>query len=96
MILEIATIQIKKDTSAAFEQKLSEAQHVVSQAKGYLSHEFQKCIEHENRYVLLIRWETLEAHTIDFRGSALFVTWRGLIGSFFDGAPIVEHFNLLS
>jgi heme-degrading monooxygenase HmoA len=95
MILEIATIDIKNGTNADFEKNLTQAQSVISKAEGYISHEFQHCLEQENRYVLLIRWETLEAHTIGFRGSPLFVEWRGLIGSFFEVPPTVQHFKVL-
>jgi heme-degrading monooxygenase HmoA len=94
MILELATIDIKQGTNAEFEQNLQKAQHVISKAKGYLKHEFHKCIERENRYILLITWTTLEAHTEGFRGSELFTQWRGLIGQFFEGPPLVEHFDL--
>jgi heme-degrading monooxygenase HmoA len=83
MILELATIDIKHGTNAAFEQNLEKAQFVISKSQGYIGHEFQKCIERDNRYILLIKWETLEAHTEGFRGSELFKEWRGLIGSFF-------------
>ena len=70
------------------------AQAVISRSPGYLGHQFQLCIEQPNRYVLLIRWESLEAHTIGFRGSELFKEWRGLIGEFFENPPVVQHFTL--
>ena len=94
MILEIATIDIKIGENAAFEANLDKAQAVISQSKGYISHEFHKCIEQENRYVLLIHWETLEAHTVGFRESELFKEWRGLIGQFFAAPPNVQHYDL--
>ncbi len=94
MILEIATIDIKPGTNADFEKNLGEAQAVISRAEGYLGHQFQQCIERENRYILLIRWTSLEAHTEGFRGSELFKEWRGLIGQFFDSPPMVEHYEL--
>ncbi len=94
MILELATIDIKQGTNAEFEQNLEKAQAVISQSKGYLGHQFQKCVEQENRYVLLIRWENLEAHTIGFRESALFKEWRALIGPFFENPPLVQHYEL--
>jgi heme-degrading monooxygenase HmoA len=93
MILELATIDIKPGTNAQFEVNLEAAQAVISRAEGYLGHQFQHCIEQENRYVLLIRWETLEAHTIGFRTSELFKEWRALIGEFFEKPPVVQHFN---
>lgn len=93
MILELATIDIKAGTNAEFEQNLEKAQTVISQSKGYLGHDFKKCIEQQNRYVLLIRWESLEAHTIGFRESELFKEWRGLIGPFFENPPVVLHYE---
>jgi heme-degrading monooxygenase HmoA len=94
MVLELATIDIKLGTNADFEQNLEKAQYVISQSEGYLSHEFQKCIERDNRYILLIKWASLEAHTEGFRGSELFKEWRALIGPFFENPPVVEHFTL--
>jgi heme-degrading monooxygenase HmoA len=94
MILELATIDIKKGTNAEFETNLKKAQSVISKAGGYLKHEFHQCIERENRYILLITWTTLEAHTEGFRSSELFKDWRALIGPFFENPPVVEHFNL--
>jgi heme-degrading monooxygenase HmoA len=94
MILEIATIDIHVGKNGEFEQQLEKAQGVLRQAKGYIEHQFQHCVEMPNRYVLLIRWETLEDHTIGFRESALFVQWRGFIGSYFAQPPVVQHFIL--
>ena len=94
MILELATIDIKLGTNIDFESNLEKAHHVISQSKGYIGHQFQKCIEQENRYILLIKWETLEAHTKGFRESELFKEWRALIGPFFESAPQVQHYEL--
>jgi heme-degrading monooxygenase HmoA len=94
MILEVATIDIKPGTNSAFEENLQKAQSVISKSKGYIGHQFHQCLEQENRYVLLIRWETLEDHTKGFRESDLFKEWRGLIGSFFETPPNVQHYLL--
>jgi heme-degrading monooxygenase HmoA len=94
MVLELATIDIKHGTNADFERALDQAQHVISKSEGYIGHQFQKCIERDNRYILLIRWVTLEAHTEGFRNSDLFKEWRGLIGQYFEKAPLVEHYEL--
>ncbi|MCW3091123.1 MAG: antibiotic biosynthesis monooxygenase [Ferruginibacter sp.] len=94
MTLELATIDIKQGANVDFESHLEKAQEILRKAKGYISHQFQKCLEQENRYVLLIRWETLEDHTIGFRESELFKEWRGLIGSFFETPPFVQHYEL--
>ena len=94
MILELATIDIKKGTNTNFEINLEKAQKVISRSKGYVRHQFHKCVEQENRYILLIHWETLEDHTVGFRESELFKEWRGLIGPFFETPPMVQHYQL--
>ena len=94
MILEIANIEIKADQLVAFEQNLEKAQSVIAQAQGYLGHDFQQCIEEPTKYVLLIQWESLEAHTEGFRQSELFREWRALIGKYFAAPPEVLHYEL--
>jgi len=44
--------------------------------------------------VLQIFWDTLEDHTVGFRGSSLFTEWRAIVGPFFAAPPHVEHFEL--
>jgi heme-degrading monooxygenase HmoA len=60
---------------------------------GYLGHELQRCMETPSRYLLLVRWETLEAHTVGFRGSPEYQRWRALLHHLYDPFPVVEHFE---
>ena len=97
MILEIADIQITAGKNAEFEAAIAQAaQQIISKAVGFRSYTVQHGIESPQRYVLMIQWETLENHTVDFRQSAAFQEWRALVGPFFAAAPVVEHFTLLS
>jgi heme-degrading monooxygenase HmoA len=43
---------------------------------------------------LIVRWSSLEAHTVGFRQSAAFADWRAIIGPYFAKPPVVEHFDL--
>ncbi|MEM6633871.1 MAG: antibiotic biosynthesis monooxygenase [Bacteroidota bacterium] len=94
MILELAILHIKEEESSAFEQSLEKAQAVIQQAEGYLGHQFQQCIEEPNKYILLIHWQSVEAHEEGFRKSALFTEWRGLIGTYFAAPPEVQHYQM--
>ncbi len=96
MIFEIADIHVQPGRASEFEQALNQGLHeVFPQARGFLGHEVQRCIETPERYVLLLRWETVEDHTVGFRGSPLFAQWRGLVGDFFAQPPKVEHFSCI-
>ncbi len=94
-ITEVALIEIKRGEQAAFEAVFSQAEQVISQADGYLSHTLQRCLETDNRYLLLVQWTSVEAHTIGFRQSELFKEWRAIIGPFFEKPPFVEHYSIM-
>jgi len=97
MILELADIRIQPGKQAEFDAAITKGvNEVIAKAKGYISHEVQKCIETPERYVLMIHWATLENHTIDFRGSPAFAEWRAIVGPFFASPPNVEHFTLVT
>ena len=93
MILETAVLQIKPNQQAAFEAAFAQAQTIIASMKGYQSHELQKCVEVEDQYLLLVRWQTLEDHTEGFRGSAAYQEWKALLHHFYDPFPTVEHYE---
>jgi heme-degrading monooxygenase HmoA len=95
MILEVADIRIPPGKNAEFEVAIERGlTTVVARAKGYRSHRVQRGIESPERYLLMIEWDTLENHTVDFRQGPLFAEWRAFVGPFFAVPPSVEHFSL--
>jgi len=93
MILEVAMLTVHAGQERAFEEAMTQAAPVIASARGYLEHELRRCVETPGRYLLLVQWETLEAHTEGFRQSPAFTKWREIIGGFFAGAPVVEHYE---
>lgn len=91
MILEIAQIVVRAGTEAEFEAGVAAAAPLFKRAKGCRSMELVRSIENPNRYRLLVGWDTLENHTVDFRSSEDFQAWRRLVSHCFEGAPEVEH-----
>jgi heme-degrading monooxygenase HmoA len=96
MILEIATLQIRPGQTAAFEAAFGKAQLIISSMPGYISHELQHCLEDAHQYVLLVRWQTLEDHTVGFRQSAEYQQWRALLHHFYDPFPTVLHYSTVT
>ena len=94
MILEIAQIDIKPGMEAEFEANVARAAEIFMRAKGCRAMELQRSIEKPSRYRLMIKWETLENHIVDFRQSEDFKAWRGLVGHCFESPPYVEHTQL--
>lgn len=97
MILELADIHIQPGKQAEFDVAiLRGVQSVISKAKGFHGYKINKGMESPERYVLMIFWETLENHTVDFRSSPAFAEWRAIVGPFFAAPPVVEHFTLMA
>jgi heme-degrading monooxygenase HmoA len=91
MITEIALIDVKPGTEKDFEAAVAKARPLFLRAKGGKGFELHKSIEKPSRYRLMAKWDTLENHTVDFRGSDDFAAWRGLVGQYFASPPEVEH-----
>lgn len=97
MILEVADIRIQPGQQAAFDEAIRRGvETVISKAKGFRGYKVNKGIESPERYLLMIFWDTLANHTVDFRESAAFGQWRSIVGPFFAQPPHVEHFTLLA
>jgi len=92
MILEVATLDVIPGKEHEFEADYTRAQHFISGMKGYLNHQPHRCIEKENRYILLVNWEKMEDHTVGFRESSQYQEWRKLLHHYYDPFPTVEHY----
>jgi heme-degrading monooxygenase HmoA len=97
MILELADIRIRSGQQTAFDEAIVRGlETVISKSRGFRGYKINKGVESPERYLLMIFWEKLENHTVDFRGSPAFSEWRAIVGPFFAQPPQVEHFTLLA
>jgi heme-degrading monooxygenase HmoA len=93
MILEVADLQIKPDLEKDFEEAFYMASSIISSMHGYVSHSLKRCMEHKNKYLLLVWWETIEDHEIGFRQSIEYQQWKNLLHHFYDPFPTVLHYE---
>jgi heme-degrading monooxygenase HmoA len=91
MVLEIAQIDVKPGMEAEFEAGVARAAPLFRRAKGCTAMVLQRSVEKPTRYRLFVTWETVENHTVDFRGAPDFAEWRKLVGHCFASPPDVEH-----
>lgn len=92
MVLEVAILNVRRGEGEAFEAAFREAQGIVSSSLGYRGHVLRRCVEAEDRYLLLVEWDSLESHTRGFRESPAYARWRELLHPFYDPFPTVEHY----
>jgi heme-degrading monooxygenase HmoA len=96
MILEVAILNVKAGQKADFEVAFATASPIIASMKGYRRHELRRCVESANQYALLVEWDTLEDHTVGFRGSEQYQEWRRLLHHFYDPFPTVEHYEAIT
>ncbi len=95
-VLEVAVLDVKPGQEQEFEVAFAQAQEIISGMRGYISHQLQRCLENDSRYLLLVNWQSLEDHTEGFRGSAQYQDWKTLLHHFYDPFPMVEHYRAVA
>ena len=95
VIHEVAILNIRAGSAPDFESTFAQAATIIAASPGYISHELKRCVEVRDRYILLVKWRSLEAHTIGFRGSVAYQEWKDLLHHFYDPFPVVEHYASL-
>jgi heme-degrading monooxygenase HmoA len=96
MIVEIGIITAQEGKGDELEAGLKKARAVISQAEGYRGSTFQRCIEHSDRCVIYIQWDSVDAHMKGFRDGPLFPQWRSHFGHLMAGPPDVAHYNIFA
>jgi heme-degrading monooxygenase HmoA len=96
MILEAAILNIRPGQETAFESAFREAKPIIASMPGFISLELQKCLEEKSRYLLLVKWQKLEDHTVGFRQSPEYQHWKNLLHHFYEPFSTVEHYEKVS
>lgn len=95
MILEVAILNVQDGQTAAFETAFTQASPLIAATPGYVQHTLHHCLEKPHQYLLLVNWDTLESHTVNFRQSAQYAEWKALLHHFYDPFPVVDHYSLV-
>lgn len=91
MVLEVALIDVTDPD--AFEAAYRSVRQLLVETPGCRGVRMTRGIESANRFVLLVEWDSVQAHEQNFRETETFRAWRGAIGPFFAHPPRVEHFS---
>jgi heme-degrading monooxygenase HmoA len=94
LITEHAVLQVKTARAAAFEAAIRDALPLMAATPGFLGVEVLPCLETPDRYLLLVRWRSVDDHEKGFRGSARYQQWKALLHDFYDPFPLVQHYGL--
>ncbi|PZF98920.1 antibiotic biosynthesis monooxygenase family protein [Micromonospora deserti] len=92
MVLEVALIDVLPGHEDEFAVAYAKGHPVLAGTPGCRSVRMTRGVESPSRFVLLVEWDSVEAHEQNFRAAERFQQWRALIGPYFANPPHVEHF----
>ncbi|ROS78608.1 antibiotic biosynthesis monooxygenase [Cellulomonas sp. PhB143] len=92
MIREHALLSVRPGSEAEFESAFATARPLIESRPGFLRLSLSRGVESWSTYLLLVEWDSVEAHEQGFRRSAEFARWRELLHHFYEPMPVVEHF----
>jgi heme-degrading monooxygenase HmoA len=93
VITEHALLDVLPGRESDFEWAFGEARELISASPGFRGLELLRCLETPSRYLLLVRWESVEAHTVGFRQGPSYERWSELLHGFYSPFPVVEHYE---
>ena len=93
MIVEHVLLPVPADRGLEFEEAFAEARLLIEASAGFRGLSLTRGIEHPGTYLLLIEWDSLDAHETGFRGSSAYLRWSELLHRFYDPFPTVTHFG---
>lgn len=95
MIVEVVKWDIVPNKEEEFEKAFTKAQEILTKSAGYKSHQFQKCIEKENRYILIVEWASLDDHVNGFQKSASYEEYRSMLKPYYQPGATMEHYKIV-
>lgn len=93
LILEHAILDVTPERASDYERALAVALPLIAATPGFIDLEVRPCLERPGRYLLLVRWESVEAHEVGFRKSEHYQRWHEILHGFYDPFPVVEHYG---
>jgi heme-degrading monooxygenase HmoA len=93
-VTEHALLNVIPGQEEEFLATMERAKALIAASPGFRGLRVKRGVESPSTFLLLVEWESLEAHTEGFRGSAAYEEWRALLHHFYDPFPVVEHFEV--
>lgn len=93
MVLEIAQYTAQPGKADDFQAGLRKGLEIIRKAKGCLSATPRRQIEDPDKFVVTIEWETLEDHTVGFRGSPQFAEYRSHLAGLYIDPIVALHYE---
>ena len=92
-VLEHAVLTVRVGEENSFESAMGAVRPLIESTDGFRQMELRRCVETPGRYLLLVWWDSVEAHEQGFRGSDRYQEWKAALHHFYDPFPQVQHYG---
>ena len=96
MVLEIAEYTAQPGKAEELARGLLAGREIILRAAGCRSVTLRRCLEDSSRYIFTIEWETLDHHTVQFRGSPQFQEYRNCIAGLYVDPIVARHYEAVN
>ena len=93
MVIEHVLLAVISGQEAAFETAMVKAGGIVATVPGFISLSVRPSLEQKGQYLMLIEWESVDAHKEGFRKSTAYQDWKALLHHFYDPIPTVNYYG---
>ncbi|WP_285032124.1 antibiotic biosynthesis monooxygenase family protein [Mycolicibacterium sp. lyk4-40-TYG-92] len=93
-VVEYIRYRIPPDRAAAFVAAYEAAAVPLSESDHCLGYELTRCVEESDRWILRIRWTSVEDHLEKFRRSPQFRAFFSHIAPFVDQVDEMQHYDV--
>jgi heme-degrading monooxygenase HmoA len=95
MVIENATLLIIEGKEQEFEAAYKKAKSALTSAKGCRSARLIRCVEQPNLYRLIVEWDTIENHMVDYQNGPSKAGFGGVVSPFIAARQQMFHFTAI-
>jgi heme-degrading monooxygenase HmoA len=92
VVTELVDLQIEDGSESDFIAAYQGVVEVLKSTYGCRSVRLTRGVESPSHFVLLVEWDSLEAHRKNFRETDRVIKWRAALNGFFAREARMEHF----
>jgi heme-degrading monooxygenase HmoA len=93
MVTEQASLEIQAGKEEKFVSEFPGAADLLLGSEGCQSVQLLRGVESSSRFILLVQWDSLEAHVQKFFGSERYREFMDVVTPFLAQSPVVEHYE---
>ncbi len=96
MVTAHVVYRISAEQSEAFQHAYNAAARILSRVPDCKGLSIHRCVEEPERWIVQIRWTSVNAHTSDFKASPVFADFLALVVPFKGNLQEMRHYEELS